>query len=74
MEFRIIQGSKIRTQRGGRSLREVAAAANHAFTYSALRQWELGDCRPGDDKVPILLKALKCDFKDISEPASAVLA
>lgn len=74
MEFRIIKGEKIRAKRGTRSLRDIEAAAGNAFTYSALRQWEQGDFRPGDDKVPILLAALGCDFEDISEPASIALA
>lgn len=81
MEFRIIKGNKIREQRGIRSLREIACQSwliatnpKNAFTYSALRQWERGEFRPGDDKVPVLLAALGCKFDDISEPVSAVSA
>lgn len=70
MEFRIIDGNKIKEQRGTRSLREIAAAANKEFSYSAIYQWEKGDATPIDEHVPILLEALGCGFEDISTPAS----
>ena len=68
MQFRIIKGDKIRKQRGGRSLREVAEASGFAFTFGSLDQWERGECRPRIENVPHLLKALECDYEAISEP------
>lgn len=73
MEFRIIDGRKIKEQRGTRSLRSIAAAADKKFSYSAIYQWENGDTTPKDDHVPILLQALGCGFEDISTPASMVI-
>lgn len=72
MGFRIINGDKIRERRGNRSLREIAAAANGAFTYSALYQWEKDGIRPVDENVPILLDILGCKYEDISDPVGVV--
>ena len=73
MEFRVIDGNKIKKQRGGRSLREVSAAANNKLSYTAIYQWEKGEATPTDKHVPILLEVLGCGFEDISTPASVAL-
>jgi hypothetical protein len=75
--FRVIKGEKIKQVRGGRSLREVAAASNGAFSDVSLYEWEKYDpkgkgkengYKPKDDKIPALLTALGCSYEDISEP------
>lgn len=71
--FRVINGKKIKTQRGNRSLREIAEASGKLFTDAALSEWENGAYKPKDDKIPALLKALGCSFEDISEPVDVSL-
>jgi hypothetical protein len=70
--FRVIKGEKIKRMRGTRSLREVAAASNGAFTNAALSEWESGNYKPKDSNVPALLVALGCSYEDISEPVEVV--
>lgn len=67
MELRIVNGDRIRQKRGDRSVREVAAASNGAFTHGALCGWESGDYRPKQDNLIPLLNALGCSYEDITE-------
>jgi len=73
MEYRVIMGSKIKQQRGSRSIRDVVRSAQKQFSIGAFHKWENGVCRPTDQKLPYLLAALGCDFEDISEPKSLAL-
>lgn len=73
MEYRVINGHKIREQRGSRSIRDVVKAQPNQFSVGALHKWETGKCRPTDEKLPYLLAALGCDYEDISEPKSLAL-
>lgn len=70
MEFRIINGEKIKEQRlrKGLSLRQVAALSGNAFTHAAYRRWETGKIRPTDEKIPILMSIFNCQYEDISAP------
>ena len=72
--FRIIKGEKIKQQRGNRSLRAISEAAGRKFTDAALSEWESGNYKPKDDKIPALLEALGCSYEDISEPADLSLS
>lgn len=71
--FRIIKGELIRKKRGERSLREVAAASNGAFSDVSLYEWEKGSYKPKVEKVPALLAALNCGYEEISEPVEIAL-
>jgi transcriptional regulator with XRE-family HTH domain len=71
--FRVIKGQKIKEQRGKRSLREIAAVSNNAFTDVALLEWENGSYKPKDSKIPALLRALNCTYEDISEEVEVTL-
>ncbi len=68
MSFRKINGKLIKHIRGSRSLKEIADLSGNKFTRGALFQWESGDYKPTDENVPYLLKALNCDYEEISEP------
>lgn len=70
MEFRIINGEKIKEQRKqkGLSLRQVAALSDYAFTHAAYRRWEEGDTYPTREKIPILMSIFNCQYEDISAP------
>ncbi len=70
--FRVINGSKIKKQRGKRSLAEIATASGNKFTDVALLSWEKEEYKPKDDKVPFLLSALGCSYEDISEEYGVV--
>lgn len=73
MDYRIIKGDKIKEQRGGRSVRDIAREADGRFCIAALSKWERGVCQPTLEKLPYLLKALGCGYEDISEPVSLAL-
>jgi transcriptional regulator with XRE-family HTH domain len=72
MSFRVVNPNKIRKMRKGRSLGQIAQASGGAFTRSALWMWEQMEGRhattPTPEKIPFLLKALECEWDDISEP------
>lgn len=72
--FRVIKGEKIKQKRGERSLREVAAASNGAFSDVSLYEWEKDSYKPKDDKIPALLTALNCSYEEISEPVEIALS
>lgn len=66
MEFRTINGERIRKQRGQRTVREVAAASGGAFSHASLCCWEAGDHKPREENIGPLLRALGCGYEDIT--------
>lgn len=69
--FRVINPKKLKTQRGERSLQAIVDASGNAFTYAALSNWENGNYKPKDEKIPSLLKGLGCSYEEISEEVEA---
>lgn len=65
--FRVINGNKIKNQRGNRSLKSIALASGNCFTDVALSEWENGKYKPKDANIPALLTALGCQYEDISD-------
>lgn len=70
MSFRKINPEKLAVARGHRSLQNIATASNGAFSRQAVHQWERGECRPHDDKIPALLMALGVTWEDVSDPVA----
>lgn len=70
MSINVVDPAKLRTKRENQhlSLSDVVTRADKKFTRGALSAWENGDYKPSNKNLPSLLKALGCEFEEISSP------
>ena len=68
--YRRISPTKIRQRRGERSRKSVVERVGFKISEQELYYYEkeFGGYKPSEQKLAYLLKALDCNFDDISEP------
>lgn len=71
LEYRILDGEKLRQARGGRTLAEVCEASGNYFSEQRLSVYERGLFFPKPYDVPRLLTAYGVAWAQVSSPVQA---
>jgi len=74
LEYRILDGKKLRAARGDRALPEIRLASGNYFSEQRLSYYETGKFFPKPFDVPRLLLAYGVEWADVSSPVELEIA